>query len=483
VPPEGPQSDRTAWRADPFLLAALALAFALRAGALALYWDMEGRGDERFHYVLGVVLTRLGSDAITRWAPGYEYFQAFAYALLGPEPGAVKALQVLVSTATVGLIYALALRLGGRRPARIAAFAAALYPTLIAYSHYLYTETLYLFLLTASIYAFFRNPDEPARRDLVASGVLFGLAALTRSVAVHFVPVWIGWCLLRGRRRQARNVAIMAGIALLVIAPWTLRNARLYERFVLVDPIAGLVGYYAFNLQPLNRDLGFRQKFESDREFCPPRPRLVRRDPLPTVDELVALFPTAGYRFLADPGRLRHTVLAMHIEASVNLADVATCERRNGIAYLREHPMQVLGMLPERVYGFLGPNSFLLRSVYNGVYSGGPLQRSAYPAVKAAVVVTTMAVFGLAILAFGRPGVPPIAEWFALFSAYYVTLHAVATAFSRYRLPLVPFAIALGAWWLARPRAPVGRARTPLVLGMLLGYTALCLHYLVSTLP
>jgi hypothetical protein len=52
------------------------------------------------------------------------------------------------------------------------------------------------------------------------------------------------------------------------------------------------------------------------------------------------------------------------------------------------------------------------------------------------------------------PGVPPIAEWFAL-----------------------------GAWWLAQPRAPVGRARSILVIGMLLGCPDLCLHYLVFTLP
>lgn len=479
---EEPERTPAKGRFDPLLLVALAVALLLRAAALALYWDIEGRGDERVHYVLGVLVTHLGPDAITRWAPAYEFFQAFAYSLLRPEPWAAKALQVLVSTATVGLIYALTLRLGGRRPARIAAFVAALYPSFIAYSHYLYPETLYILLLTGSVYAFFRKPGNPARGDLAASGVLFGLAVLTRSVAVHFLPVWIGWSLLRGRWREARNVAIVAGIALAVVAPWTLRNARLYERFVLVDPIAGLVGYYAFNKQPLNRDIGYRQRFDSDRPRCRV-PVLLGRDPLPPVEELVALFPPAGYRFLASTERLEHTVYTMRFEASVNLPVMGSCEVRNGLAYLRQHPWQVLGMLPVRAYAFFGPTSFLLRSSYTGVYPGGPLGEAAYPGVKAAVAASTMAVFLLAILAFGRPGLPPIAEWLALFSAYYVALHAVATTFSRYRLPLVPFAIALGALWLAKPRAPAGRPRRAIVVGLLLGYTALCIHYLAFRLP
>ena len=59
----------------------------------------------------------------------------------------------------------------------------------------------------------------------------------------------------------------------------------------------------------------------------------------------------------------------------------------------------------------------------------------------------------------------------------------LAVAYSRYRLPLMPFVFVASALWLADPRAPEGRARSALVATALLGFVGLCVHYVVARLP
>ena len=225
----------TSARRDPALWAILALAFGLRAGLLALYPHIEGHGDESLHYAVGVLVRHLGHGAISFWAPGYDAFLAAVFTVAPPEPVAAKAVQTLLSTATVGCVYGLARRAGGLRAARLAGGLCAVYPSLLAYSHYLYNETLFIALLTAAAYVYFRPDKEPTRRAQIAAGVLFGLAILTRSVLVFFFPLWLVWSLVRGERAEARRVAVVFATALAVVSPWTLRNSIHHGGFMLVD--------------------------------------------------------------------------------------------------------------------------------------------------------------------------------------------------------------------------------------------------------
>ena len=93
------------------------------------------------------------------------------------------------------------------------------------------------------------------------------------------------------------------------------------------------------------------------------------------------------------------------------------------------------------------------------------------------------AVIGAGLLALGRVRIVPMLEGLLLFVAYYFTIHALAQAHSRYRLPVMPFVIVLASLWLADPRRPEGRGRMALVGGALVAFTALSVHYVVTVLP
>ena len=118
-----------------------------------------------------------------------------------------------------------------------------------------------------------------------------------------------------------------------------------------------------------------------------------------------------------------------------------------------------------------------------GTYAEGPLARETYSFWKGLVVALHVLVGVAALLQLGRRRLPPFVVWSTLFVGYYTAIHMLAVAYSRYRLPLMPFVFVVGALWLTEPRAPEGRARTLLVGAPLLGFVALCAHYLAVRLP
>jgi hypothetical protein len=153
------------------------------------------------------------------------------------------------------------------------------------------------------------------------------------------------------------------------------------------------------------------------------------------------------------------------------------------VRFVAAHPLWMLRQSAERLYAFWGPNSFLLRSVKKGAYAGGPLGPEVYPALKWGFVALTTLLLAAAILAPGRSAQPRVVGWIVGFALYATLVHSLTVAWSRYRLPLVPFAIVLAGLWLARPTWPETRARRRVVLAALGAWCLLALHYALVRLP
>ena len=170
--------------------------------------------------------------------PGYTVFVAGVMALSDRSLTAVRFAQVLLSTLTVWLVYQLGCAWLGTRSGLAAAWLCALNPELIAFSHYFWSETLYVFLLLAGVTLLARGSEPPGRCAAVLAGVALGLAALTRSSLVYLLPILIAW-LPRVYRAHWRSAlargALAACVALALIAPWTVRNWVVHGGFVLID--------------------------------------------------------------------------------------------------------------------------------------------------------------------------------------------------------------------------------------------------------
>jgi hypothetical protein len=279
---------------------------------------------------------------------------------------------------------------------------------------------------------------------------------------------------------------VCLSVALLTIAPWTLRNARKYGAFLLVDGTFGRTLYLAYSevqtSERYGRDLGYLPgEPERVRPECPGRD--LPAEVLPPAEELMVHFPPSVSQTLLTSEGLANKIEKARERAVLDLVHRQRCELEGALSYVREHPDWALEQTLGRFYAFFGPNSFFLRAVHSGQYARAPLTRDFYAIAKWSIVALHVLVLGAALLAFGRSGIPPLLEWSALLAAYAALVHSLSEAHSRYRLPLMPFAIAAAAFWLTRQgtRAPIGRRAA--VYALAAGFAALCLHDVWNVLP
>jgi hypothetical protein len=267
-------------RFDPALVALFGVALVVRLSFLFLEPATRPVGDETMWLM---ALDRLPAVSFSPFAtyplfhpPLYPYFLAIVAETLGR--GAIPVVQALISSALVPLVGIVAARATDSKDlSRRAAAITALWPDFWWYSAHIWCETVFLSLLWAQIAQLVTSMDRDNNNDrdrkgggarprpmvfpALAAGILGGLAALTRETALYLAPAVATWLLMKrgGSRRLA--ISYLLGV-LLTVAPWTLRNASVFDAFV---PIAtgGALNLYQGNA-PLSRSDVYDQYFENE---------------------------------------------------------------------------------------------------------------------------------------------------------------------------------------------------------------------------
>lgn len=186
-------------------------------------------------------------------APLWPMLMAGIYALLGTENFYARLFLCFVGSGTCLLVYLFARDLFGNRIAILAGVLAALYPGLYIYDGWLYSESLYTFLLLAFSYTLYLLQRTSQQRWMILSGISLGLLSLTRPNGLFMLGLLVIWAAIIGRakilpwRMIARSVCIITFIALGIIAPWTIRNYTLTHTFIPVATGSGLVLVGAYN--------------------------------------------------------------------------------------------------------------------------------------------------------------------------------------------------------------------------------------------
>jgi len=257
------------------VLAAAVLGFVARTGFGLIYWhDKPLTHDEREYLTLAANLAAgrgfahdLPNDHDEEAAAESGSVQQFGRAPLYPlflaplaltnddlrqgrlphdVPAAIKIAQAFVGAIGVWLIGQIAWRAAGERAGIAAAFIASVYPPLVWICAYALSEALYSTLALACVWVLGSVLDSPrpdvdvrerrAERRVLIGGMLAGLAMLARPAMLFFVPLV---ALLAWWRRPRLAVALVIG-ALLIVSPWTMRNALTYGQFVLVASEGGV---------------------------------------------------------------------------------------------------------------------------------------------------------------------------------------------------------------------------------------------------
>ena len=253
------------------LLVILLLGAALRVGACVMVSPTPLMNDEVLYHKLParVAAGEALADAGGR-TPGLIVFHAALYRAFGDEVAVARAGNVVLSVATIALVFLLGRRMAGDRAGLIAAALAAAYPVLIAFSHYLLTETLYVFLLLAALASLVAGKPQPTSLRAAAAGALFGLLALTREVGLVAPPVAAAYLVWTARPRPGgglRLAGILVASTMLVVAPWSVYLNGHSESLVLVSRTTWLnlylgnhEGAHFLRYRELGEDRGARER-------------------------------------------------------------------------------------------------------------------------------------------------------------------------------------------------------------------------------
>ena len=270
-----------------WLLIILLICLGLRLIFISLFshWD-EGEMMDSSRYQR-VALNILAGRGFTEWRmptafspPFYPYVMAGIIRLFGSAIP-VKIMQVLLSVLTCICIYQMGLTLFNRQAGLIAAFLFSISPEIIVMAGSLYTETLYIFLSTLAFTLLLQGIKGNRNNVWAASGFFLALAILTRHILILF-PVWLllAAAVIPVLRPMLKNIFRLAGVCLLLLIPWIVRNYVVFDQFVPIASGAGgglwhgsnfsQAGQYQYDLS--RRDVekhtrGLERPVDKDREL------------------------------------------------------------------------------------------------------------------------------------------------------------------------------------------------------------------------
>jgi 4-amino-4-deoxy-L-arabinose transferase-like glycosyltransferase len=438
----------------------------------AATWLAEGRG---FDWYQGYLWTR---------APLYPLFVAAHLRLFGPSLDPIFLTQTLLSLLNVALVYALGVRLteprncgttepsGKQRFSMVSSLAAgltAVFLPLAVYTQTLLSETLFITLMLAALLALAGNPRSP--RHAMLAGLLLGLATLTRSLALGFLPLAALWMLLykpqnhgttepiaeqknKGTKEQISHrqspsatshqppaisyqlpanyrpssiVRLRAPIALLlaaalIILPWTVFNSRMYGGLVAVDTSG------AFNLL-----LGARTAYDGKRSDAQVRDYVLgllgQPTSVPAIESCVQPYPG---------------VLASQAERQATMS-------REGLCLIGERPVAFVQKSVAELVDLFQINYTGAERFTSGFSTGRlpPLYVLALFVLDDTLYVLALplAILGWA-LARRSGQAPALVGFVGLWWIFNVGIAPLLFAINRFRIPLMPLLFVFAAYAL-----------------------------------
>jgi hypothetical protein len=354
----------------------------------------------------------------------------------------------------------------------------ALYLPFALYPQTLLSETLFISLLLGGFLALARwsNDQQPTtdaggRRGaiqqmwLAGAGALFGLATLTRSITLLFLPIVALWIFIRRPTYATRNTQhatrnrLLAALVFLACAgatilPWTLYNSRIYGGPVVVDTSG------AFNLL-----LGGRIAYDGRRQDAPPRNFV-----LALLDG--RLDPAERRKLVADACLARGDDPRLSDALARPAGTITQAERQQLMS------AEGLCLIAERPLAFVAKSIGELADLFQINYSGDERFADGYTTGRLPpwyalslfllddtlyVLVLPLAVVGLALKLtienekLKKPGQGKVqfsilnsqfSILIALWWLYNILLAPLLFAINRFRLPLLPFAFIFAAYGL-----------------------------------
>ena len=381
----------------------------------------------------------LGEDVFFR-APFYIYILGFIYSIVGHSLLAARIFGHLVGLVSVLLTFSIASRLFTRRAGIIAGLILAVYPIAIYFESELLVDNLFTMLTLLSIWLLFISGDRKQDRLYFLTGIVIGLAAITRPLILALVPLYMIWILLSIKPIQTslkRNVILLLAM-FLVILPVTVRNYLIADDPVLISSSGGINFYIGNNSGADGLSASMPPPYGRNWEI-------------------------KDIRFIAENETGRE----------LKASEISNFWYKKGFDWIAENPGKFGGLYIKKLYhcinGFEVSNnrdlSFFMSEL--AAFKINPVNFS---------IIFALAVFSLFLMiqcnALNKEKIYVLAFvicYFALISVFFIN--------ARFRLPVIPFIIVLGSYGIDYFLSAFNSAKTfkKLVPAILIGCGAFAL--------
>ncbi|MBI5352650.1 MAG: glycosyltransferase family 39 protein [Chloroflexi bacterium] len=357
--------------------------------------------------------------------PLYPVFIAFIYFITGVGAERyfiVRISQTVLSAALVPLTYFIARKVfpENEHAAKVSAWVIVFYPLLVIYPLSLATENLFFVLVLLSVLTLLKADETRAAKHFILSGILIGLAALTRSVFLAFGGLAVLWVFFALKEKQ--KAVLLFLIVSAVTLPWMIRNTLLHHH---LTGIESALGYDLY--------VGYHPESTGTFQYG------ISLDMMPYLDDGVRdeIGKAKAFEFIRqDPGRIPYLMV-----------------RRLGYFF----------GLERRALTYFYSNDFL------GYIPKPLLLLIAFIALMPFVIVSVSSALGISILKWNHK---TLLLMLAIFG--YLTPHILILGEDRFHLTLVPFLAILAAQFWAGGLREVSARWKGSLMGKVLVSLALC---------
>jgi len=240
----------------------------VRILVLVTFWQAsqnKGGWNNFYNWAQSAPQVLLGKfHEICDWHPPLYYTFTSSILFLFKSQWFIYFFQLLLSLVTLWLVYKITRLFFSHKVSYIIALIIAVEPFWAWHNWLLVSENLFIPLLLAGFYLFFRFIKIGLSRNLNLAALFFGLATLTRLNSL-FLTVFLSFLVMLlyilrfrlqlsflpnvGWKRLVSDLFIFNLIFFAVLTPWFIRNKIVYDRFTFANIVS--TNYYYYNLPPL----------------------------------------------------------------------------------------------------------------------------------------------------------------------------------------------------------------------------------------
>ena len=360
------------------------------------------------HWAESIASGNVLGDTTYFRAPFYVYCLAVLFASFGSSVLIARLFGIVAGLTAVLVTYHLGRRVFTHRTGLMAAYIVGLMPMTIYFEAELLLDTLFTLLVVLAMYMLVRWLADHRGSTIFVTGLLMGVAAITRPTILAFAPVVFLAVFLHRRPafRVGQAAAFVAGLVL-VIAPIFVRNVVVAHDPVMIASQGG-INFYIGNNE--------------------------------SADGLSAIMPDP----LGHNWRLEDITYIAEKAAGRTLkpGEVSSYWYEQGLNWIGEHPGAFANLTTKKLY-----YNFSNREISNNRSLGAFIRRIAilrFDPLSFGIILP-LAVFG-ALLAIRKSAAVRL---IVLLIAVLVGITTLFFFNSRFRLPLLPFYSILAAYGIS----------------------------------